>query len=167
MDYLEVITDLHKWLGKYQITQKSVTANVEKGRLKFLFLHPTEGYVEVIQDFPDREFFRSHGVGFRIKERNGKKVNIDVYDYGGIYDPIEKRVMGEHYSTSHYALLSAILFNDTRNDEYQDCARMALEFHLNTYKEEYHFPSWDYHWDFQNYSLLESFFLLKDYLSDN
>lgn len=166
MSYLEILLDLHEWLKRHQVAQENISAIYKNGNLRYLLSHPTKGIVEVVQNYPESEYFQSCGIGLKIKERNNVKVEIDVYDYGGIFDPIDNRVQGEHYSASHFALLSAILFVETKNDGYLDCAKKAVRFHLSTYKDKYYFASWTYHWDFQNYAFLECFLLLKDYLTE-
>lgn len=87
------------------------------------------------------------------------------YDYGGIYDSIDKRVFGEHYSATHFALLAAVLFRMTDEFEYLNSAKLAIDFHIRTSKDEYKYGDWNYHWDFNNYAFLETYNLLHGALS--
>jgi len=87
------------------------------------------------------------------------------YDYGGIYDPIDKRVFGEHYSATHFALLSSVLFRMTNDLEYLNSAKLAINFHIRTSKDEYKYGDWGYHWEFNNYAFLETYNLLHESLS--
>lgn len=87
------------------------------------------------------------------------------YDHGGIYDPIDKRVFGEHYSATHFALLSAVLFRMTNDLKYLNSARLAIDFHIRTSKDEYKYGDWAYHWEFNNYAFLETYNLLYGSLS--
>ncbi len=90
---------------------------------------------------------------------------LQVYDAGGIFDPIDGRVQGEHYSTSHFALLAAILFRETGEATFLESAKLAIDFHLRTSPNEYQpMSEWMYHWDFQNYAFVLSFELLRDQL---
>lgn len=162
MNYLEIITGLHAWLQKHQITQKEIAADFTANKLRFKLSHPIKGSLETEQAYPETGLFRAHGIGLQLVDNK-----ISVYDYGGIYDSIDNSVKGEHYSTTHFALLSAILFNETNHENYLECARKAIDFHLRTYKDEYAFSDWDYHWDFQNFAFINTFALLKDSLLKN
>lgn len=93
------------------------------------------------------------------------QVNEKGYDYGGIYDPVDKRVLGEQYSATHFALLSALLFRNTNDFTYLKSAKLAIEFHIRTSKDEYRFGDGGYPWDFNNYAFLETHRLLNEVLS--
>ncbi|MFQ5706566.1 MAG: hypothetical protein ACE5HO_03905 [bacterium] len=73
--------------------------------------------------------------------------------------------MGEHYSASHFALLSAILHSESDDPKYLQHALDAFEFHRHTSADEYRFSEWMYHWDFQNYALIEAYARLQGSLS--
>jgi len=161
MNYLEIITGLHAWLQKHQVTQKEIAADFTANKLRFTLSHPIKGSIECEQAYPETKLFQAHGIGLQLLDNK-----IKVYDYGGIYDSIDHTVKGEHYSTTHFALLSAILFTETAQEGYLDCARKAIDFHLRTSKDEYFFSAWNYHWDFQNYAFIDTFALLKHSLTE-
>lgn len=166
MNYLEVITELHLWLKKLQVTQKHIVADLNGDNIKFTLFHPIKGIIAVEQTLPEKKFFQSYGIALQIKNKTKDKVEMDVYDFGGIFDPLDKRVQGEHYSTMHFALLSAILYSETKEDSYLDCTSEAMDFHFRTSKDEYYFSNWEYHWDFKNFALVEIYSLLKEVLND-
>jgi len=61
--------------------------------------------------------------------------------------------------------MGAILYNENKNPDILDKVKMAVQFHFNTSKDQYYFGDWGYHWDFQNYALLETYRLVKNVLS--
>jgi hypothetical protein len=164
VNYLHVAERIHGWLTGLQISQKFVQAAAPDNRLVFTFQHPEKGSINVIEEFPRDRVFRVGGVAFETAEKKGAEATLRVYDFGGIWDPVDERVMGEHYSTSHFALLSAVLYNQSHDREYLEQAKQAFEFHLHTSPEEYAFSDWMYHWDFQNYALIECYARLKEQL---
>lgn len=88
------------------------------------------------------------------------QVSDGSYNDGGIFDPIDGRVMGEHYSTTHFALLGLLLEEKGIKID-SSPIKKALEFHFRTAKDEYKEGDWAYHWDFNNYALVRCFQLLK------
>ncbi|MHB0929480.1 MAG: prenyltransferase/squalene oxidase repeat-containing protein, partial [Candidatus Nanopelagicales bacterium] len=76
--------------------------------------------------------------------------DTDSYDEGGILDPVDGRVAGEHYSASFFGLLSLILYLDSGYQDYLDALKGALRFHERTAPDEYRPREWGYHWDFNN-----------------
>jgi len=82
------------------------------------------------------------------------------YDQGGIRDPLTGVVAGEHYSTTHFALLGCLLDQAEPDPERSPLIRSALEFHARTSGGEYARGSWAYHWDFNNYAFAKSLVLL-------
>ncbi len=78
------------------------------------------------------------------------------YDIGGIYDHLDCRVQGEHYSTTFFGLFSAAMYHLTQEPDYLGRARAAMQFHIRTAPDEYVFADWDYHWDFNNLAFAET-----------
>lgn len=166
--YLEIAAGLWSWLAGLQIKQKTISARIADGELCFELEHPVLGKISVRQQIEINKFFSSRGIALRLISDAQDSAEIAVFDAGGIFDPIDGRVQGEHYSTTHFALLSAILFSETREKKYLDAARLAMEFHLRTSPTEYApFSSWMYHWDFQNYAFILSYRLLKNHLPND
>ncbi len=164
--YLEIAAGLWSWLAGLQIKQKTIFAKVASSELCFDLEHPVQGLVQVRQPFSAKNIFSAHGIALQVVSQAADRAELEVYDRGGIFDPIDGRVQGEHYSATHFALLSAILFSETGEEKYLSAAKLAIEFHLRTSPTEYApISSWMYHWDFQNYALILSYRLLKDCLT--
>jgi hypothetical protein len=164
--YLDIARDIHSWLGSLQIKQKWIDAHPLDGQLAYDLFHPVKGTIKVKQFLPPERIFRSKGVALEAGEPSGAKTRLRVYDFGGIYDPIDEHVPGEHYATTHFALLSALLFSATKDTRYIEPAIAAMEFHLYTSPDEYKLSNWMYHWDFQNYAFAATFDLLKSHLPE-
>jgi glycosyltransferase involved in cell wall biosynthesis len=92
------------------------------------------------------------------------QVQDDSYDHGGIFDPLDKRVIGDHYAATHVAWACALFFRRTHDPELMRCAKKAIDFHIRTSPEEYPPGNWNYHWDFNNLGFIETFGLLSDEL---
>lgn len=128
--------------------------------------HPTRGKISVWHSIESGEICSCEGVGLRLLSRTHDSAEIEVYDAGGIFDPLDGRVQGEHYSATHFALLSAILFSETAEQKYLIAAKNAIAFHLRTAPREYApIASWMYHWDFQNYAFILTYRFLKNELT--
>jgi len=164
--YLDTARDIHHWLSALQIKQKWIDADRLDGQLVFELIHPVKGKLKVKQPFPSEPVFRSQGIALEAGEPSGAKHRLRVYDFGGIYDPIDEHVPGEHYATTHFALLSALMFSATKETRYIEQAIAAMEFHLYTSPDEYKLSNWMYHWDFQNYAFAAAFDLLKSHLPE-
>jgi len=123
MDYLTVIKDLYQWLRQYQIKQEKIIPKVEDHKIIFQLHHPTEGLLNVKMDLPLEKRFLCHGIGLEF-ENNIKDTDplLNVYDFGGIFDPIDGYVPGDHYATTHYAMLGAILYRETGEKTFLDDA---------------------------------------------
>ncbi|MFQ5601701.1 MAG: hypothetical protein ACE5HS_00365 [bacterium] len=167
VDYLSVAKNIQHWLADLQISQKEIQAKIQDNLLTFPLQHPEKGTIKVVEELPGDTIFRCQDVAFEVVDNEGDELKLRVYDYGGIWDPIDKRVMGEHYSTSHFALLSALLYGQTLEEKYLQQALRAFEFHRFTSAHEYVYSEWMYHWDFQNYALIECFDILKDVLDED
>ncbi len=165
--YLQTAKNIHTWLENLQIKQHKIAADISDGQFHFTLRHPVDGDLTVRQPV-ENELFTAHGIVLRPIERSDQRATLEVYDHGGIYDPIDGRVPGEHYSASHFALLSAILFSETGEPHYLEAAKLAIGFHLRTSPTEYQpMSEWMYHWDFQNYAFVLTYRLLEEHLSDN
>lgn len=164
--YLEIAKGIHSWLENLQIKQQAIEAELSDGKYCFCLLHPTKGEVEVEAEFSGDKICIVQGIALRLRSGNEVTARVEVYDAGGIFDPIDGRVQGEHYSTSHFALLGSILYCETREQRYLESAKLAVEFHLRTSPTEYQpMSEWMYHWDFQNYAFALTFRLLRGHLS--
>ncbi len=163
--YLETAKALQIWLAGLQVKPDFSDGHKISDRVDFQLNHPVDGKVTVSKKNLTEQIFTANGIALRgIKDGSSNK--IEIVDAGGIYDPIDGRVQGEHYSTSHFALLSAILYNETKDDHYLDQAKQAVDFHLRTSPNEYApISNWMYHWDFQNYAFVLTYGLLNDVLS--
>lgn len=163
---MEIASEIYSWLANLQIKQKTIAAKIVAGAYQFELPHPTQGAVSVKQAVRDNELFSCHGVALRSRGQDGHGATLDVFDAGGIYDPLDGRVQGEHYSTTHFALLAAILYQETKEPQYLESAKQAIEFHLRTSPTEYApFANWMYHWDFQNYAFVLTYRLLRETLT--
>ncbi len=161
---LSVLIELFEWLAQYQIKEGYKSGTCRDGKLAFTVDHPKYGRRDVLISEPHEKFFRVDGIGFELKKKVNRQVEIFVYDQGGIYDPVDDRVLGEHYSTSCFALLGAVLFRITGDKKYLPPSKQAIDFHIRTYKDKYIFSPQNYHSDFNNYAFIETYNLLKDVL---
>jgi len=164
LDYLKIATNIFFWLEKFQVMQKQIEARRTSYALAFQLDHPVEGKIDVTDVFPKHETLVSHGIGLEVLENNCQKTVLGVYDSGGIYDPIDNLIPGDHYAASHFALLGSILYTQKPDPFILERVKRAFDFFIRTSRDEYRFGDWYYHWDFNNYSLLESFRLLRDCL---
>ncbi len=165
--YSETVTEIHSWLSSLQVDQKWIDANIKQNQLHFELIHPQLGKTKVTHSLATEGILRAHGIALELWDIKDERAKFRVYDYGGIWDPIDEYVPGEHYATSHFALLSAILFNINKQPHFLDKATQAFEFHLYTCKDEYRLSNWMYHWDFQNYALIECYRRLKDHVAED
>lgn len=166
MKYSETARDIFNWLKKLQVKQKEITAELVDYQLFFLLEHPLEGKIKVEIPYPESEYFTVKGIGLQIKKKERKIVIISVYDYGGIFDPIDYYNPGDHYAATHFALLGALLYEQCKDPDLIIYIKRAVDFHLRTSKDEYRFEHWGYHWDFKNYAFLETYGIMKKYLSE-
>jgi len=86
------------------------------------------------------------------------------YDQGGIWDPLDKRIIGDHYAATHFAWGSAILFRKYSDEAWLRRAESAIDFHIRTSLDEYSPGHWDYHWDFNNLAFVETYTLVRGQL---
>jgi hypothetical protein len=165
MTYLQIATEMYDWLARHQIRTAGIPAKIENQRLEFILPHPLQGALPVSMPVPEKALFRSHGVGLRLPEGSSGSFSLSVYDCGGIFDPVEGYVPGDHYATTYFGLLSALLYQETRNESCLERAREALVFHLSTFQDAYAFSLWGYHWDFKNVAFAETLKVLEPFLS--
>ena len=84
------------------------------------------------------------------------------YDQGGIRDPLDGRVAGDHYATTHFAWCCALHHAVAPDEELVRAALRAMEFHIRTSRDEYAPGNWSYHWDFNNLASIEAYALLRN-----
>ena len=89
------------------------------------------------------------------------------YDAGAVFDPLDKRVVGDHYAATHFAWCCAVRHADRPDPRLVHQARRAIGFHLRTSPEEYPPGNWSYHWDFNNLAFIETFLLLGEHLDED
>lgn len=97
--------------------------------------------------------------------RTGEDRRETLFDAFGVYDPLEGRVEGDHYATSHYVLMSAALHQVTGEPEYLRAAVDSAEFCLRGLCGYPRVP-WGMHFDFNNYGLALACLLLGDSLPE-
>ncbi len=162
--YLETAKEIFTWLESLQVKQTEISTGKRENQFCFGIDHPTRGSVKIRLDEIPNGLFVRQGIAFQKTSAD----KLTVYDAGGIYDPIDGRVQGEHYSTTHFALLGAILFQELGEEHYLNASRAAIEFHLRTSPSEYQpMSEWMYHWDFQNYAFALCYRLLQGRLPDD
>ncbi|HHS12419.1 MAG TPA: hypothetical protein ENN03_01480 [bacterium] len=124
------------------------------------------GKMKKVTDIPRESCFQVDGIGLCIAERGKNSARLIVYDHGGIYDPLDRRVPGDHYATTHFALLGSIIRRFDPSAVSLKAIKNAAHFQFRTGKDEYKFSRWGfYHWDFKNMALLETLFFLDQTLS--
>ncbi len=165
LDYIQAAENIFDWLEKYQVLQKRIAAKRINNTLSFKLIHPVEGNIDVTEVFPKRKSLQSHSIGMEMLENSNTDIVLNVYDAGGIYDPLDKNIPGDHYAATHFALLGAILFSHNKDESILEKVKQAAAFHFRTSKDEYRFGTWYYHWDFQNYAMLECYRLIGETLS--
>ena len=89
------------------------------------------------------------------------------YDQGGIRDPLDGRVAGDHYATTHFAWCCALHHAVAPDEELVRAALRAMEFHIRTSRDEYAPGNWSYHWDFNNLASIEAYALLRKNAGEN
>jgi len=167
INYLEKSQEIYNWLSRLQVKQDRIVAEKNEGWISFKLHHPLKGLIKVTHPLNNKEYFRCHGIGLKIVDSDNENVILNVYDKGGIFDPVDGYVPGDHYGSTYFAWLGALLYKNTNEADIMNSIRMAAEFHFSTSKEEYFFSEWQlYHWDFHNHALLETYRLIKDKLSD-
>ncbi|MBN1894367.1 hypothetical protein JW906_07715 [bacterium] len=167
VSYWKAATDIFNWLSQHQIRQQHIVARREGPFISFTLQHPVRKDLPVRCLLPLEDSFRIQGIGLRVVHRDHSEVLLQVYDHGGIWDPVDENVPGDHYATTHFACLAAVIFAETKDRSLLEKISDALAFHERTSSEEYSFDNWGYHWDFQNFALLEAYRLLRDHLSDS
>jgi hypothetical protein len=88
-----------------------------------------------------------------------------LFDAFGVYDPLEGRVEGDHYATSHYVLMSAALHRLTGEPEYLQAAVDSAAFCFRILQGYPRVP-WGMHFDFNNYGIALTCLLLREILPE-
>ena len=149
------------WLKKLQVNIPDPELSLEQGKWYLAFNHPIHGSIKC--SLPEEGgYVQLNGLVFNIEWEH--KDNIPVVsciDHGAIYDPIEERVPGEHYGTSHFALLCAILFELTKETHYIANIERTLDFYLNR-GNLYPFAIDGQHWEFDNFAWAQIYKLIKN-----
>lgn len=92
------------------------------------------------------------------------QVTQSSYDQGGIFDPLDQRVIGDHYATTYFAWATALQYSREPLPHWLEKTEKAIGFHLRTSQEEYPPGHWDYHWDFNNLAFVETYGLMANHL---
>jgi len=142
------------WLQKLQIMHNLVV-HKEKGIFSIEFIHPVFGKMRFETDFKNKlnEF---KGVKF-LREKN----NISLYDLGGIFDPFTNKVLGEHYSTSHYWGALNYYKNITGTEKSNGNIEKSLNFTLRSCNG-YLGSEWRDHYDFNVFCLSNTLEVLSE-----
>ncbi|MGE4535799.1 MAG: glycosyltransferase [Desulfovibrio sp.] len=88
------------------------------------------------------------------------------YDQGGIRDPLDGNVAGEHYAATHFAWCCALRHAARPDGDLLAAALEAMAFHLRTSRDAYAPGNWSYHWDFNNMASVETYLLLREAVPD-
>ena len=164
MNYLDAAQKIFDWLASLQVKDRFLHAHLIEYQLCFELNHPVAGLLDVRMVPPEEDRFLYDGILFIVRSREGSRWELEVYDYGGIFDPVEGRVMGGHYAASHFAWLGAMLYQRDQNPATLRKIRSAIDFHLRTSPDEYFLQDGSYHWDFQNLAFLQVYFRLSPFL---
>jgi hypothetical protein len=92
-------------------------------------------------------FFECDGL---IYQHNNS--SYQLYDKGAVFDEVEGRVVGDHYATSHYALMCAALYLTSNNEQYLKDIVEVEDFCLRQLQGYPRVP-WGMHLDFNNYAI--------------
>jgi len=161
---IDVLNDLHSWLGSLQVRPDPIKIEKANGELFLQYRHPLNGKVDVALPQPSAGLVRIDGVGFKIANDAGREMaQVMCVDQGGIFDPLDWCVPGDHYATSHFALLSAQLFILNSEEKYLDYLKSALLFYLSN-GNRYPFSNWPPHWEFDNFAWAEAYKLIRGFL---
>jgi len=93
-------------------------------------------------------------------ERYGNKKSVINYFKGAIMDEIDKECPGEHYGTSHYALLAMLIYQKNNKEIYFESAIEAMEFQIRT-RYYFKYANGGNHRDFNNLAIVEFYILLN------
>ena len=155
MTYLDAAQKIFDWLSSLQVKDRFLRAHLIDHQLCFDLNHPVFGLSDVRIVPPEEDRFVHDGIAFCVLSREGSRWELEVYDCGGIFDPVEGRVVGDHYATSHFAWLGAMLYQRSQSPETLEKIKTAIDFHVRTSPDEYLFQDEYYHWDFQNIAFLQ------------
>jgi hypothetical protein len=77
-----------------------------------------------------------------------------LYTDEGLFDPIEGKVLPNKYGNSFYALGSALLFEESKNEAWKQRAEFAVKIELQNTKNRFKKIEM-FRWEFKNYALLK------------
>lgn len=141
-------------LSELQIRQNRLESDTDGS---WVLRHPLQGVLAIppqeILDGRD-DFVRIAGIGLQKTEQG----RVEVLDYGGIFDPLSGEVIGDHYSTSHFAWLASILKEEPC---WREHVTAAFAFHEKTHRW-YPFSKQEPHWEFNNLAWMGIWFRVKD-----
>lgn len=155
-----ILEGLYGWLANLQVNVNEIPIIPEEGKFFCTFNHPIKGKVKCEVAKGDL-LVRLAGVGFRIVTNElDTPIFAKCIDYGGIFDPQDGFVPGDHYSASHFALICTVLHALNPGKEYIENAKKAFVFQKNKYPE-YLFTDWPSHLEFDNFAWAEIYNLLE------
>ena len=159
----QAIIPLADYLKRLQISTKSYPVKLNStGSRSVRLLHPGEVSLDVsIEHFTGYKRF----AGLGLESDSPSTQSVKCIDYGGIYDPIDGFVPGDHYAASHYALLETILINQGLRNDFSPIQK-AFDFQLANGKK-YPFSAVEPHWEFNNLAWLEVMLLLPPRVDQN
>ena len=164
---LSIIEGLYQWLENYQINANPIELTNYDGKWYIEFTHVVKG--RIVRELPRsrKQYVRIEGIGFGVdRQINGDPKSVYCYDQGAIYDPIDGYIPGDHYATSHFALIAAILYRYTSDQKFLDHIMAAVNFSIRKGKN-YAFHEWPSHWEFDNFAWIEVHDLLKMNISED
>lgn len=138
--------------------------------------HALKGDFSLLSDFAKRikkrfvkeiQLKNQGGITFRIKTISKEFIELECYDYGGIFDDnvnnegdnFPPQVMGEYYADAYSSYCFARKYLETKNEDYLKASLMCLDFVKKTYD---YYPSgiFGISRDFKNPAYMETILLL-------
>lgn len=156
---ISIINPLASWLENLQIGRCIQQIEIMPDDTAFIKIeHPVLGLIERRIPVISRNPVRVEGIGLeKVPSSSG---TISCYDFGAIFDPLDWFVPGDHYASSHFALLQASLIKlglrkDTRP------IKWAFEFQKHR-GQDYAFSGVEPHWEFNNIAWIETQQLISE-----
>lgn len=138
---------LMKWLERHQVPSTALEVSD-----KYLQINRPDGRIIKVLPLSDKiRSFRLEGLAI-----DSKHSGIELIDEGGIWDPISRCILGEHYSASFYAMACAYAIS-RGEEEYREPLMRTLRFCHRTFDSEYNpFRRWEFHWEFNQLAIWET-----------